>query len=169
MTHPQPSKSKRLLDEIRIIPWWVYVVSALMVAGLVWAFGGWYMGKLERTWGEHSGMMTWVPVLAITVLWLWFVMIFYVARDSRRRRMNVALWTLLVIIIPNALGFIIYFLLREPVPASCPKCSASMRPEFGFCPACGEALAPTCPGCRHPIEPGWTSCAFCGVKLTGER
>ncbi len=114
-------------------------------------------------------MMTWVPVLAITVLWLWFVMIFYVARDARRHRMNVALWTLLVIIIPNALGFIVYFPLREPVPAICPKCFASMRLEFSFCPACGEGLAPTCPGCRHPIQPGWTSWAFCGVKLAGER
>ena len=57
-------------------------------------------------------------------------MIFYVARDARRRRMNVALWTLLVIIIPNALGFIVYLLLREHVPAICPKCFASMRPEF---------------------------------------
>jgi hypothetical protein len=169
MVRIQQSKSKRLLEELRIIPWWAYVLSGLLVAALGWAFGGWYMGKLERTWGEHSGMLTWVPVLAVTILWLWFVMIFYVARDARRRRMNVALWTLLVIIIPNALGFIVYFLLREPVPATCPKCAASMRPEFAFCPACGEGLAPTCPGCRHPIEPDWTSCAFCGVKLAGER
>lgn len=91
MARLQKGKFKRLLEELRIIPWWVYAVAALLVAVLGWAFGSWCIGKLERTWGEHSGMMTWVPVLAITVLWLWFVMIFYVARDARRRRMNVAL------------------------------------------------------------------------------
>jgi hypothetical protein len=169
MPHLEQSKAKRLLEELRIIPWWAYVASALLVAALGWAFGGWYMGKLERASGEYSGMLAWVPVCVVTILWLWFVMIFYVARDARRRRMSVALWTLLVIIIPNALGFIIYFLLREPVPAACPKCASSMRPEFAFCPACGEGLAPTCPSCRHPIEPGWTSCAFCGFQLASER
>jgi len=168
MVHLQQSKAKRLLEELRIIPWWAYVVAALLVAVLCWAFGSWYLNKLGQVWGEHSKMVSFVPYLALTILWLWFVMIFYVARDARRRRMNVALWTLLVIIIPNALGFIVYFLLREPVPAHCPKCSASMRPEFAFCPACGEGLAPTCSGCRHPIETGWTSCAFCGARLAGE-
>jgi hypothetical protein len=46
MVRIQQSKSKRLLAELRIIPWWAYVLSGLLVAALGWAFGGWYMGKL---------------------------------------------------------------------------------------------------------------------------
>ena len=46
----------------------------------------------------------------------------YVYGDSRRRGMNHVLWTLLAIFIPNAIGIILYFILREPVPLPCPAC-----------------------------------------------
>ena len=96
---------------------------------------------------------------------LWVLMIFYVNADAKRRQMNRLLWTLLVIFIPNAIGFILYFVLRQPIARPCAKCGTSVRPDFVFCPACGESLAPTCPGCHHGIEPGWTACAFCGARL----
>jgi hypothetical protein len=161
----QQGKPGRLLEELRLIPWWGFLVAAVVVVVLVRVFGNWYMTALRQVWGEHSIMMALIPPLAVVILWVWWVMIFYVMQDARRRRMSVLLWTLLVIIIPNALGFIVYFLLREPVPMICPKCSAEIRPEFAFCPACRHELAPTCPSCHRPVERGWTSCAFCGVKL----
>jgi len=51
-------------------------------------------------------------------------MIAYVNRDASRRRMNSALWTLMVIIfIPTwgLIGLIIYLLMREPLPYPCPE------------------------------------------------
>lgn len=105
-------------------------------------------------------------VFAGLVLAAWLLMIFYVNADAKRRQMNRLLWTLLVIFIPNAIGFILYFVLRQPIARPCAKCKAPVRPDFVFCPACGQSLAPTCPACHHGIEPGWTACAFCGVKLT---
>ena len=103
--------------------------------------------------------------LAGVILAVWVLMVFYVNADARRRQMNRTLWTLLVIFIPNAIGFIVYFLLRQPVAQACAKCGASVRPGFVFCPVCGVALSPTCPSCHQPVEPGWAACAFCGSKL----
>jgi len=101
------------------------------------------------------------------VLGLWVLMVFYVNADAGRRQMNRLLWTLLVIFIPNAIGFIAYFLVRSPIGQPCPKCRAFIRPGFSFCPACGEAAAPLCQSCHHQIESGWANCAFCGAKLSG--
>lgn len=102
------------------------------------------------------------------ILSLWVLMIFYVNADAGRRQMNRLLWTLLVIFIPNAIGFIIYFLLRKPIGQPCPKCRALIRPDFSFCPACGAPASPSCPACHHQIEAGWTNCPYCGSKLIGE-
>ncbi len=99
------------------------------------------------------------------VLGLWVLMVGYVNADSKRRQMNRLLWTLLVIFIPNAIGFIVYFLLRKPIAHPCPKCRAPLLPEFIFCPACGLELAQKCPGCHKAVERGWATCAFCGARL----
>ena len=47
---------------------------------------------------------------------------------------------LLAIFIPNALGIILYFVLREPMMTPCPQCSTLVKPGFAFCPACGTKL-----------------------------
>ncbi|MDA2914523.1 zinc ribbon domain-containing protein, partial [Acidobacteriia bacterium AH_259_A11_L15] len=83
-----------------------------------------------------------------------------------RRGMNRTLWTLLVIFIPNAIGFIIYFILRRPIPRPCPKCGTRLRTEFVFCPACGLEISSKCPSCQRAVEAGWANCAFCGAKIT---
>ncbi|HSC77939.1 MAG TPA: zinc ribbon domain-containing protein [Candidatus Acidoferrales bacterium] len=100
------------------------------------------------------------------VLGLWVLMVFYVNADAKRRQMNRLLWTLLVIFIPNAIGFIVYFLLRKPIARPCPKCRAPIQPDFVFCPACGFELAPKCPSCHKAVESAWVACAFCGAKLS---
>ena len=82
-------------------------------------------------------MPVWYPdqhLSAASFLAIVILMIGYVNADSKRRGMNSLLWTLLVIFIPKALGFIAYFLLRKPLMMPCPKCrtpsariSASVR------------------------------------------
>lgn len=88
----------------------------------------------------------------------------YVYGDARRRGMRYVMWTLLVIFIPNAIGFILYFMMREPMPVYCPRCGRGMNPGFAFCPTCGNNVAPGCGSCGKRLEAGWTHCAWCGVK-----
>ena len=69
----------------------------------------------------------------------------YVYGDARRRGMNHVLWTLLAIFIPNAIGIILYFILRDPVPVPCPACGTPARKGHAFCAGCGTAVRAACP------------------------
>ena len=91
----------------------------------------------------------------------------YVFGDARRRGMNHVLWTLLAIFIPNAIGVILYFILRDPIPVPCPSCGALARKGHAYCAGCGTAVRVACPQCRQPVEPGWRNCARCGAGLAG--
>jgi predicted amidophosphoribosyltransferase len=75
------------------------------------------------------------------------------------------LWALLAIFIPNAIGIILYFILRDPLLQYCSKCGAGSQASFTFCSVCGEPLSETCPGCRGTVQPGWSHCARCGASL----
>lgn len=92
----------------------------------------------------------------------------YVYRDARRREMNAALWTLLVIMLLPAYlatGFIIYFLLRDPLPYHCPHCGAIVSARFNYCPRCKYNLQPTCPQCKREVGDGDRYCPHCGSDI----
>lgn len=98
----------------------------------------------------------------------WILMVGYVNRDAKRRGMNSALWTLLCIVLMPAylaVGFIIYFLVREPLPYACPKCGSMVGPRFNFCPSCRCDLRPSCPNCKREIVENDKFCAYCGHDL----
>ena len=95
--------------------------------------------------------------LAIIIL-----MVGYVNADAKRRGMNSLLWTLLVIFIPKALGFLAYFLLRKPLLMPCPTCGAEVGSDFRYCPKCGHALTPTCSHCGRSISGDYVCCPYCG-------
>jgi hypothetical protein len=99
-------------------------------------------------------------ILAIVVL-----MIGYVNADSKRRGMNSLLWTLLVIFIPKALGFLAYFLLRKPLLIPCPNCGTWLGSDFRYCPKCGHALTPTCSHCARSISHDYVCCPYCGKAV----
>jgi RNA polymerase subunit RPABC4/transcription elongation factor Spt4 len=99
------------------------------------------------------------------VLFIWALLIGYIYADARRRGMRYVMWTLLAALIPNAIGIILYFILRESLPAPCPRCRALVRPGFAFCPTCGAALKHACPQCLRTVEAGWSHCASCGASL----
>jgi len=71
----------------------------------------------------------------------------------------------LLIIIPNAIGFILYFLLRKPMRAECPKCAMVVDPNVNYCPRCGYSFHPTCPQCKAAVRASDTFCANCGTQL----
>ncbi len=98
--------------------------------------------------------------LAVIIL-----MIGYVNVDSKRRGMNSLLWTLLVIFIPKALGFLAYFLLRKPLMTPCPNCSTAVGADFRYCPKCGYAVTPACPHCGRGIQRDYVVCPYCGKNV----
>lgn len=92
----------------------------------------------------------------------------YVYRDARRRNMNAALWTLIAIIAPALIGFIIYLLVRGNYPdLECPQCGNPVTEQYVVCPRCGAKLRPACPSCARPVEPDWKVCPRCAASLDG--
>ena len=55
----------------------------------------------------------------------------YVYRDAKRRGMNAALWTLIAILAPSLIGFIIYLLVRGNYSnLKCPRCAATVTEQY---------------------------------------
>ncbi len=103
--------------------------------------------------------------LACIVAFFYVLALGYIAADARRRGMSAVLWVLLSIFIPNAIGIVLYFILRHPLQRTCPNCKAAVDAAFAFCSACGTSLAKACPSCKSAVEPSWSHCSRCGAPL----
>jgi membrane protease YdiL (CAAX protease family) len=158
----------RFSEEMKVIPRPARIIA--VVAALLVPFVALCFVVVVRLNPAH-GSLAWVPFAALAgvavmvMVSIYILLVGYIVGDSRRRGMRPLLWALLAIFIPNAIGIILYFILREPLLQHCPKCGAGSRPSFTFCSVCGEALSKTCPSCRGPVQPGWSHCAQCGTLL----
>jgi RNA polymerase subunit RPABC4/transcription elongation factor Spt4/putative effector of murein hydrolase LrgA (UPF0299 family) len=154
-----------ITDEVKLIPWWAIGLAIAVFAGLQ-ALMHLVLFPRER---YPAPLAFWVFTSLIGAALAFYVLLVgYVSRDARRRGMSVALWTVLVIFVPYAIGFIIYFLLRQPLRSICPKCGAVVDPTFNFCPKCKFNLHSTCPECHRAVRAGDLYCPFCARELTGE-
>jgi hypothetical protein len=105
----------------------------------------------------------------------------WVYRDAEKRGMSGILWLLLVLI-GNVIGLLIYAIVRSETPvkqptpggaaetASCPPatcggCGKPLAAGYAFCPHCGKSLKKTCPACGKPAEEGWKICPACGANI----
>jgi RNA polymerase subunit RPABC4/transcription elongation factor Spt4 len=109
-----------------------------------------------------KAVLIFVPGFMLAMLVL---LIGYVNGDAKRRGMRYVMWTLLAAFIPNAIGIILYFILRDTLPHACGGCSQMVKAGYAFCPYCGTNLMPGCPVCKRRVEPGWKNCPDCGSSL----
>ena len=92
----------------------------------------------------------------------------YVYRDAKRRGMNAMAWTLIAVVAPALIGFIIYLLVRGNSPdLQCPQCAEPVTEQYVICPHCGAKLRPACPNCSFPVEVDWKVCPKCATPLEG--
>ena len=105
-------------------------------------------------------------LVGVALMGAYVLLVGYVCGDARRRGMNPVLWTLLAIFIPNAIGIILYFILRDPIPVPCPACGMPAEKGQAYCAGCGAAVRTACPQCHQPVEPGWRNCTRCGAPFT---
>jgi hypothetical protein len=171
----------RFWQEFGIIPRWLMVLVALLyVIALVIAItvnlaasrnpNGNDMFPPELRYSPALASLALAGIITAASLGL-AIMIFFVAyvnRDASRRGMSAALWTILVIILLPAwgfIGFVIYFLMREPLPYPCPACGNTVGARFNFCPNCKCNLQPSCPQCKREIAETDKFCPYCGNDL----
>jgi len=106
-----------------------------------------------------------MPVLAAAAMGGYAVLLVFIYGDAKRRGMRYVMWTWLAALIPNCIGIILYFVLREPMPVHCCQCGCVMQAGFAYCPRCGCVTAPACVQCKRVTQAGWSHCAYCGAKL----
>jgi len=122
---------------------------------------------------QDPKMARWEPwqkdlfCLIFLIVFFYILLIGYVCGDAKRRGMRQVLWTLLAIFIPNGIGIILYFILRDPLPTPCPVCRAPVRAGFAYCPKCATPIKRACDGCGRALETDWVACAYCGKRLIG--
>jgi quinol-cytochrome oxidoreductase complex cytochrome b subunit len=169
----------RFWNELKLIPRWVIwtVVVLFLIAQVIGqmvlhvqlanhqeVFGPELDSDPGAAGAALFGIITGVSLVFVAIIF----MVAYVNQDAKRRGMNSTLWTFLVIVLMPGyliLGFIIYLLMREPLPYNCPQCGAMVGARFNFCPNCKCNLHPSCPNCKREVSESDKYCAYCGQDL----
>jgi len=149
----------RIREELAVIPAVMWVITIVAYAGFatfVIAVIGVGMPLAVRL---IFGLG--IPLIFSTVL----LLTGYVYGDAKRRNMAALGWALLALLMPSAIGFILYFIMREPLMQTCAQCGKPVRGQFPFCPFCGASRSPSCPQCRAAVEAEWPHCPHCGISL----
>ncbi|HVS75077.1 MAG TPA: zinc ribbon domain-containing protein [Candidatus Acidoferrales bacterium] len=156
------SEKQRVWD---VIPKTAKIIGivATVGCGLVLRFAALATDPEMASWeGWQKNLLSFTIAL---VAFFYILLIGYVYGDAKRRYMRYAMWTWIAALMPYAIGAIIYFAIRDPLPPSCPSCQTPARPGFAYCTKCGAPLKRSCEGCARMTEPDWVNCAYCGKKL----
>jgi RNA polymerase subunit RPABC4/transcription elongation factor Spt4 len=156
----------RFRQELKIIPGTARFISVFVYIALAVAFALFVAFSHDQGLANtpQAGKLLMIVGVGIVPA-IWVLLIGYVYADAKRRGMRYVMWTLLAIFIPDAIGVILYFILRDPLMKPCPGCSQVLKSGYTFCPYCGTSLLPTCPNCGRSVELGWANCPTCGTKL----
>lgn len=151
-----------LATEIKIVPWWAWAVAVVGCLAALYYFNVVlaHHPKAPPAWGRAGLGLATAIVSSIYVLFIG-----YINSDAKRRGMSRILWTTVAIIVPNALGIILYFIMRQPLGSACPQCGASVQAGFSFCPRCSYKLGPNCPQCQRVVSVNGVYCPYCGTSL----
>lgn len=160
-----PPAPVALSDELKIIPAWAIALAGVVFVCMQVVFNFVIPEQKSNANPPPAALLAFLGILAGAVLACYILLVGYVNRDAGRRGMSRVLWTLLVIFIPNALGFIVYFLLRQPLMQPCPQCHTPVQATFNYCPTCNTKLHPHCAQCQRMVRLTDTFCPYCGYKL----
>jgi hypothetical protein len=156
-------RNRQPANEITIrFPWWLIALAVTAFLGVQAAV---HFPTLDNP--PPLVVRIFLVPFAGLVLAFYILVAGYVNRDAKRRGMSSLVWTLLVIFIPNGIGFIIYFLTRRPLLLYCPQCAAHIKAGFAYCPRCSYKLTPTCPKCHRSLGPTDAYCPYCGEAIGG--
>jgi RNA polymerase subunit RPABC4/transcription elongation factor Spt4 len=156
----------RFRQELQVIPGTARFIAAFVYVALAAAFAMLVVFSHDPGLANIPQVARLLLIACVGIVPTIFVLLVgYVYADAKRRGMRYVMWTVLAIFIPNAIGIILYFILRDPLMKPCPGCSQVLKSGYTFCPHCGTSLLPTCPNCGRSVELGWANCPQCGTKL----
>jgi hypothetical protein len=152
--------------ELAIIPAWAWTLAVIVFVAAQWFF------NIQLAHHADAPAAWCRPLLGLLAGFFggcYFLLIGYISCDARRRGMNALVWSFIAALIPNAVGFILYFLLRQPRMRVCPQCGNHVQPGFNFCPQCRCKLSPTCPQCQKFVAESDVYCPHCGASLRQQQ
>ena len=169
----------RFWQEFKLVPRWVVwtVVVLFLIAQVIGQIvlhvqlanhEQVFSPELDGDPGAAGAALFGIITGASLVVAIMIFMTAYVNQDAKRRGMHSGLWTFLVLVLMPGylvLGFIIYLLMREPLPYDCPQCGTAVGARFNFCPNCKCNLHPACPQCKREVAETDKFCAYCGQDL----
>jgi len=155
--------SDKTTSRFAVVPRAAKVASALVLGAALLGVMSWIFavgisdGSANRS---GNGVPGWIGfalfgVVASAIIAALVLALGYVYGDAKRRGMHPALWTLIVAITPNLIGFLLYFALRRPLLAPCRNCGAGIGPDQRFCSSCGceQAASGTSSSAGAPPPP----------------
>ena len=151
-----------LTSEIKIVPPWAWTLAVVAFAAAQWFFN---VAIARQLHAPPVWCRPFLGLLAGVGAACYLLFIGYINRDAKRRGMSPVLWTIVAVIIPNALGIVLYFILRQPRSSACPQCGTSVQTGFNFCPRCSYKLTPACPQCQRVVAINDVYCPYCGTSL----
>ncbi len=152
-------------DELSLIPVWSVILAIIVFAAFQYLFHGVLPHRNPTLLPMRllTGY-SWGTAFASYVL-----LVGYVSRDVKRRRMPAKLWMLIVVVLPGGIGAVVYFLLRQPLMAPCPHCGTELNAGVHFCPQCQFQLAPVCGRCFRGVRITDVYCSQCGHDLAEDH
>jgi RNA polymerase subunit RPABC4/transcription elongation factor Spt4 len=163
---PSKNQNKNVLaKEVKIVPWWGWALAIIPFVAAQWYFN---IAIVRHPHAPAAWVRPLFGLLAGAVSAIYVLLIGYVIRDSKRRGMSPLLWSLVAILVPNLLGILLYFVLRQPLVCVCPQCGNAVQRGFNFCPGCSYKLAPSCPQCQRIVGVNDDYCPYCGSSQ-GQR
>src|SRR5512141_1207353 len=130
-----------------------------------------------------------VAFLGAYLLAVWISLIVWTFRDVRARTRDLfaQLLSVMLVLIFNLPGLLLYFLLRPretltegyerelaeeallqdiEEKQACPVCHQRIQQDFLYCPNCHTKLRRQCETCRRINNLRWNICPYCGMGLS---
>ncbi len=145
-------------DQLSMIPTWSVVLAIIVFGAVQYLFHG----VLPHHKHELLPMRLLMGYSWGTAFASYVLLVGYVSRDVRRRRMPAGLWMLIVVVMPGGIGAVVYFLLRQPMLTPCPALQYGADLERALLSA---VPVPTGSGLRAMLPRGADNrCVLCAVR-----
>jgi hypothetical protein len=143
----------RIRQFLRIVPkavrlWALVIVGFAVLIGLVVGYKAADHGAALRTMSVDGG----AALLAGIMIAAWLLCLGFVFADARRRAMRPVLWVLVAALFPHLLGFLLYFVMRQPIASACNHCGQATPRYQRFCSWCGNPQILTTSGNARMAE-----------------
>lgn len=99
------------------------------------------------SWISYEQMWIGIGAVLLLVLGCWACLGVWTYRDAKARGLDARIWTVIVVLVPNLMGLLLYFLIgRRQQRVRCASCGGQTEPGKHYCSNCGVSL----------VQPGMT-------------